>query len=350
MEIVFDEEDLLNYFREAVVISPDHPILLDKFMENAIEIDVDAVSDGEETYVGGIMEHIEEAGIHSGDSACVLPPHTIGPDMIEELKRQTRALARELQVKGLMNIQFAIKDGDIYILEVNPRASRTVPFVSKATGVPLAKLATRVMLGERLADLGLTEAVVPAHISVKEAVMPFTKFPGVDTLLGPEMKSTGEVMGIDTDFGQAFAKAQLGAGQALPVTGTVFISVNDSDKQAVLPVARQFAEIGFALLATRGTADFLTQNGLAVTFIHKVSTGRPHVVDAIINNEIQFIINTGTGNKPRQDGYKIRRAALKLGIPYTTTIAGARAMGRGVAAMARQALSVTPLQHYHHSG
>jgi len=350
MKIVYNRSELEDFAARAILASPDHPVLIDKFLEEAIELDVDAISDGQTTIIGGIMEHIEAAGVHSGDSACVLPPYSISDDILGQVAAATRAMAAELAVVGLMNVQYAVKDEQLYVIEVNPRASRTIPFVSKATGVPLAKLATRVMLGEHLADLGLTEAVVPAHISVKEAVMPFTKFPGVDTLLGPEMKSTGEVMGIDTDFGQAFAKAQLGAGQALPVTGTVFISVNDSDKQAVLPVARQFAEIGFALLATRGTADFLTQNGLAVTFIHKVSTGRPHVVDAIINNEIQFIINTGTGNKPRQDGYKIRRAALKLGIPYTTTIAGARAMGRGVAAMARQALSVTPLQHYHHSG
>ncbi|MFO8048908.1 MAG: carbamoyl-phosphate synthase large subunit [Desulfosudaceae bacterium] len=347
MKIVYNRAELEDFAARAILASPDHPVLIDKFLEEAVELDVDAISDGETTVIGGVMEHIEAAGVHSGDSACVLPPHSISAEILARVTEATRAMAAELSVVGLMNVQYAVKDDQLYVIEVNPRASRTIPFVSKATGVPLARLATRIMLGESLSDLGLVREVVPAHISVKEAVLPFNKFPGVDTLLGPEMKSTGEVMGIDVEFGRAFAKAQLGAGQALPTTGTVFISVHDNDKAAVLPVARQFAEIGFSLVATRGTADFLSENGLTVRFVHKVSTGRPHVVDAIINHEIQLIINTGTGNKPRQDGFKIRRAALKLGVPYATTIAGARAICRGVAAISRDALTVTPIQHYH---
>lgn len=256
----------------------------------------------------------------------------------------------ELNVIGLMNVQYAIKDGRLYILEVNPRASRTVPFVSKATGVPLAKIATRVMLGQTLAELGLTEQVIPVHISVKEAVMPFNRFPDVDTLLGPEMKSTGEVMGIDIDFGHAYAKAQIGAGQHLPETGAVFISVQDSDKAVGLEVARQFEQIGFRVLATRGTFQYFTDNGIACEMINKVSAGRPHVVDAIMNREIQLVINTGTGDKTRKDGYLIRRAALKFNIPYATTIAGARAMCRGITAIKEKALGVKTIQEYHGCG
>ncbi|MFO7838640.1 MAG: carbamoyl-phosphate synthase large subunit [Desulfosalsimonadaceae bacterium] len=347
MKIVYDAETLKNFTRMALVASPDHPVLIDKFLEDAVEVDVDAVSDGETTLIGGIMEHIEAAGVHSGDSACVLPPYTLTEAEIASVRAATKAMAGELQVSGLMNVQYAIKEGDLFVLEVNPRASRTIPFVSKATGLPLAKIATRVMTGERLDEMGLTEERVPRHVSVKEAVMPFDRFPDVDTLLGPEMKSTGEVMGIDTEFGRAYAKAQIGAGQHLPAEGVVFISVQDSDKEAVLPVAAEFRRIGFRILATGGTASFFEKNGVAGKTINKVSAGRPHVVDAILNREIQLVINTGTGDKTRRDGYMIRRAALKLDIPYATTIAGAKAMCRGIVALKQKALTVKPLQGYH---
>lgn len=347
MKIVYRQDELENYFRLAIIASPEHPVLIDKFLEDAIEIDVDAVSDGKTTVIGGIMEHIEAAGVHSGDSACVLPPYSLKASEIDEIIAATKSMAGELHVIGLMNVQYAIKEGRLYVLEVNPRASRTVPFVSKATGVPLAKIATRVMMGQTLAELGVTAQVLPAHVSVKEAVLPFDRFPGVDTLLGPEMKSTGEVMGIDTDFGHAYAKAQIGAGQHLPESGAVFISVQDSDKATVLPVARQFEQIGFRILATRGTFQFFTENGIACAMVNKVSAGRPHVVDAIKNREIQLVINTGTGGKTRNDGYMIRRAALKFNIPYATTIACARAMCQGITAIREKALSVRPIQEYH---
>jgi len=347
MKIVYDRQELESFAELAIQVSPGHPILIDKFLENAVEVDVDAISDGETTIIGGIMEHIEAAGVHSGDSACVLPPYSIKAEMIDEISKATKAMSAELKVVGLMNVQYAIKDDELYVIEVNPRASRTIPFVSKATGVPLAKLATKLMLGYRLADLGLTREIVPAHISVKEAVLPFDRFPGVDTLLGPEMKSTGEVMGIDTDFGLAYAKGQMGAGNTLPLSGTVFISVQDRDKDGVLPVARQFSEIGFSILATRGTAHFLAKNGVGNRMIHKVSRGRPHVVDAIKNSEIQLVVNTGTGSEPTRDGYEIRRAAIKYNIPYTTTISGAMAMCRGIVALNREKLSVKALQDYH---
>jgi carbamoyl-phosphate synthase large subunit len=347
MKIVYDGSTLENFTRLALAASPGHPVLIDKFLEDAVEVDVDAVSDGVETIVGGIMEHIEAAGVHSGDSACVLPPHSLARAEIEAVTAATKAMARELNVVGLMNVQYAIKDGDLFVLEVNPRASRTVPFVSKATGVPLAKIATKVMTGQRLADLGLFREVVPSHVSVKEAVLPFDRFPDVDTLLGPEMKSTGEVMGVDADFGRAYAKSQIAAGQHLPVDGVVFISVQDSDKDAVLDLAAGFLEIGFRILATDGTSRFFSGKGIQNQRINKVSAGRPHVVDAILNREIHLVINTGTGGETRRDGYMIRRAALKLGIPYATTAAGARAMCRGISAMKQKALGVAPIQEYH---
>ncbi len=347
MKIVYDSKTLENFTRLALIASPDHPVLIDKFLEDAVEVDVDAVCDGQTTIVGGIMEHIEAAGVHSGDSACVLPPFSLKPAEIEAVKAATKAMAAELNVIGLMNVQYAIKDGDLFVLEVNPRASRTVPFVSKATGVPLARIATKVMAGWRLADLGLREETVPSHVSVKEAVMPFDRFPDVDTLLGPEMKSTGEVMGVDVDFGRAYAKSQIAAGQHLPVDGVVFISVQDSDKSTVLPVAAEFRKIGFRILATRGTAQYFGQNGIECAMINKVSAGRPHVVDAILNREIHLVINTGKGDETRRDGYLIRRAALKFGIPYATTIAGAKAMCRGIAALKQEALTVLPIQSYH---
>ena len=346
MKIVYTPDDLKNYMAMAIEASGKHPVLIDKFLEDAIEVDVDAISDGTRTIIGGIMEHIEAAGVHSGDSACVLPPYSISEGLLDRIKAATRAMATELKVVGLMNVQYAIKANQLYILEVNPRASRTIPFVSKATGIPLAKLATKVMLGRSLSDLGFTTEIVPAHICVKEAVLPFDRFPDVDTLLGPEMKSTGEVMGLDTDFGAAYAKAQLGAGQRLPTKGTVFISVQDRDKQALLPVAERFRKIGIHIMATSGTAAFLNARGIEATVVRKVSDGRPHVVDAVKNGKIQMIINTGVGDRIKQDGYKIRRAALKFGIPYATTIAGALAMGHGVVALMGTPLSVKALQDY----
>ncbi len=347
MEIVYDEKDLRSYFREAIVISPDHPILLDKFLENAIEVDVDAVSDGKDTYIGGIMEHIEEAGVHSGDSACVIPPHTLSPEIVEEIKRQTIALARELQVKGLMNIQFAIKDGEIFILEVNPRASRTVPFVSKATGVPLAKIATYVMLGHSLRDMDPWGKRKKGHVSVKEAVLPFNRFPGVDVLLGPEMRSTGEVMGIDSSFGLSFFKAQAGAGQMLPRKGRVFISVNDRDKPKIIEVARGFVEMGFELVATRGTCSYLKGHGIKATVVKKVYEGRPNVIDLIKNREVDLVINTSSGKLTAKDSSSLRRTTLLYNLPYTTTVAAARAMVHALKEINKRGYTVKSLQEYY---
>ena len=346
MAIVYVKKDLETFVKLAISASNEHPVLIDKFLENAIEVDVDAIADGTETVIAGIMEHIEEVGVHSGDSACVLPPHTIKQDMIDKITKATKAMAKELNVVGLMNVQYAIKDDLLYVLEVNPRASRTIPFVSKATGVPFAKMAAKVMLGHTLKSLGLIKEIVPSHISVKEAVLPFNRFPGVDTLLGPEMKSTGEVMGIDTEFGGAYAKAQAGAGNILPTSGTVFISVQDRDKKGILPVAKKFNEFGFAIMATRGTSSFLNDNGLPTKKIHKVSIGRPNVVDAVKNSEIQLIINTGAGNETKRDGYQIRRAAIKFNIPYATTVAGAMAVCHGIEAMLNKTLTVKTIQEY----
>ncbi len=347
MRIVYDRRGLEGFARLALAESFGHPILIDQFLEEAVEVDVDALSDGKETLIGGIMEHIEEAGVHSGDSACVLPPYSIDPALQEEIVQATKALAAELDVVGLMNVQYAIKENRLFVLEVNPRASRTIPFVSKATGVPLAKLATKVMLGKSLSELGVTEEILPSHVSVKEAVLPFDRFPDVDTLLGPEMKSTGEVMGINKDFGSAYAKAQLGAGQRLPLSGAVFISVKDRDKPSVLPLARRFSDMGFEIVATRGTLRFLEARGIRARRIAKVSMGRPHVVDAIKNGEIQLIVNTGIGGETKRDGYVIRRNALKYNIPYTTTIAGAAAISKGIETLIQKEVSVKALQDYH---
>ncbi len=346
MKIVYDRRDLENFTKLAILESFGHPVLIDKFLEDAVEVDVDAISDGKTTIIGGIMEHIEEAGIHSGDSACVLPPYSISPAVLEEIIKATKAMALELNVVGLMNVQYAIKDGRLFVLEVNPRASRTIPFVSKATGVPLAKIATKVMLGKSLEELGLRNEMIPTHVSVKEAVMPFDRFPDVDALLGPEMKSTGEVMGIDSDFGSAYAKAQFGAGNHLPIQGTVFISVKDRDKESALAVAAQFYKMGFMIMATRGTSSFFKQRGISNKMVNKVSVGRPHVVDAIMNREIQLVINTGLGGETKRDGYEIRRAAIKFNIPYTTTISGAMAICKAIAALKKKKLSVKPLQEY----
>ncbi|MBT8763479.1 carbamoyl-phosphate synthase large subunit [Desulfohalobiaceae bacterium Ax17] len=347
MEIVYDDGDLKSYFQEAAYVSPEHPILIDKFLENAIEIDVDALSDGTETYVAGIMEHIEEAGVHSGDSACVLPAHSISSELIKEIERQTKALAKELKVVGLMNIQFAIKDNQIYILEVNPRASRTVPFVSKATGVPLAKLATKIMMGKKLKELDPWSMRKEGYYSVKEAVMPFNRFPGVDVLLGPEMRSTGEVMGIDENVGLAYMKSQLGAGHFLPSKGTVFISVNDRDKNESVFAAKIFNEIGFKIMATRGTAKFLEEHDIPVQVVNKVYEGRPNVIDHIKNGEIDLVINTSSGKKTVQDSSSLRQATLLYQIPYTTTIAGAKAIAMAIKEKSTCGLEVQSIQEYY---
>ena len=314
MEVVHHEADLERYMRDAVVVSGDNPVLIDSFLNNAIEVDVDALCDGEDVYIGGIMEHIEEAGIHSGDSACSLPPQTLSDALIDEIRRQTEALARALGVVGLMNVQFAIKDEDIYLLEVNPRGSRTVPFVAKATGVPLAKIAARVMAGEKLAGFDLDD-ISPDHVAVKEAVFPFARFPGSDVVLGPEMKSTGEVMGIDRDFGLAFAKSQLGAGVELPLSGRVFVSVRDEDKPAFIDICRDLHEMGFEILATGGTMTVLTGAGVPATRINKVMEGRPHAVDAMLSGDIQLVINTAMGAASMRDSFSLRHTALKNKIP-----------------------------------
>jgi carbamoyl-phosphate synthase large subunit len=330
MEIIHAQVDLERYMRDAEEMSRTYPermpILLDRFLNDAIEVDVDAVSDGEQVIIGGIMEHIEQAGVHSGDSACSLPPFSLSVAMQDELRRQTVAMAKSLQVVGLMNVQFAIQGDTVYVLEVNPRASRTVPFVSKATGVPLAKIAARCMAGQSLAQQGFTKEVVPAFYSVKEAVFPFIKFPGVDVILGPEMKSTGEVMGVGDTFAEAFVKSQLAASVKLPTSGKVFISVRDEDKVGAVEVARDLVALGFTVLATRGTAAAIREAGVAVTFVNKVGEGRPHIVDTIKNGDVSLIINT-VDSKPSvmRDSYSIRHAALQGRITYYTTLAGARA-------------------------
>ncbi len=347
MEIVYDEETLERYISEAIEVSPEKPILIDKFLEDAVEIEVDALCDGEEVLIGGIMEHIEEAGVHSGDSACVLPPQSVPKEIIEKIIDYTRRLALELKVVGLINIQYAVKDNIVYILEANPRASRTVPFVSKVTGIPLAKVAAKLMLGKKLRELNLKERIFPKHIAVKEVVFPFIKLPGVDPVLGPEMKSTGEVMGIDYDFGIAYYKAQLGAGMKLPMKGTVFISVRDKDKPKILRVARKLKELGFNIVATEGTAKFLKENGIEAKTVLKVSQGRPNIVDAIINREIDLIINTPSGKRGRSDGYAIRRAAVDHNIPYITTVSGANAAVLGIEAIRNAKMTIKSIQEYH---
>ncbi|HDR0634347.1 carbamoyl-phosphate synthase large subunit [Pasteurella multocida] len=331
MQIVYNVDELQRYMREAVSVSNDSPILLDHFLNNAIEVDVDCICDGAEVVIGGIMQHIEQAGIHSGDSACSLPPYSLSQEVQDEIRRQTAEMAFALGVKGLMNVQFAVQDGVIYVLEVNPRASRTVPFVSKATGRPLAKIAARVMAGESLKAQGIQGEVIPPFYSVKEAVFPFIKFPGVDTVLGPEMRSTGEVMGVGTTFAEAFLKAQLGANERIPKTGKVFLSVNDADKPRLLPIARQLQESGYGLCATLGTAKFLREHGVAVQIINKVREGRPNIVDAIKNGEIAMVINTVSGlAETVTDGHAIRRSALQQKVFLQTTLAGAEALAGSV--------------------
>ncbi len=348
MEIVHDLEGLRRYMTSAVKVSGRNPVLIDRYLRDAIEVDVDALADADHVYIAGIMEHIEEAGIHSGDSACSLPPYSLPQDTIAGIRAQTEQLAKALGVVGLMNVQYAVKNGDIYVLEVNPRASRTVPFVAKATGIPIAKIAARVMAGETLADFGIDQPGPPQlpQIAVKEAVFPFARFPGVDVMLGPEMKSTGEVMGLDADFGRAFAKAQLGAGVELPVAGTVFISVRDRDKAAMLLPAQHLQAMGFRLVATRGTAAYLAAQGLEVASINKVLEGSPHVVDAMIDGQVQLVFNTTEGAKSIEDSFSLRRTALTCGIPYYTTVAGARAAVRAIEALKHGSLEVASLQSY----
>ena len=348
MEIVYSDADLERYIKTAVQIEPDHPILVDKFLENAIEVDVDALRDQTGAMIiGGILEHIEQAGIHSGDSACVLPTYSLPEKVLAQIRTWTKALADRLEVVGLMNVQFAIQGEQVYILEANPRASRTVPFIAKATGIPLAKLAARVMAGERLAELGITQEVIPSYYSVKEVVLPFEKFPGTDTILGPEMRSTGEVMGIATDFGQAFAKAQIAAGQNLPLAGRVFASFNDRDKEMAVPVIREFMELGFDIVATQGTRKVLMEHGLHVDKVFKLHEGRPHVIDWIKNDQIQLILNTPSGEDAYADGQLIRRTALAYKIPLVTTLAGARATVAAIRALRSGLSAPKTIQDYY---
>ncbi|HEX9885856.1 MAG TPA: carbamoyl-phosphate synthase large subunit [Longimicrobiales bacterium] len=344
MEIVYDEDSLKGYFERAVRASPDHPVLIDRFLEDAFEADVDALSDGEDVVIGGVMQHIEDAGVHSGDSACVLPPYLLSGEAIAEMEDLTRRFALELGVRGLMNVQYAVRDGLVYVIEVNPRASRTVPFVSKATGVPLARLAARVMVGDRIRDMGLPEGLPVAGVAVKEAVFPFSRFE-VDTLLGPEMRSTGEVMGFDDSFGMAFAKAQVSAGNELPeAPGTLVVTVNDRDKPTVTPILRRFHDMGFEILATRGTHQYLSRLGIPSTRVYKVGEGRPHIVDHIVSGDIHLLINTPLGKKSQYDDYAMRRAAITYGIPYLTTMSATSAACDALIALRSRVHEVRSLQ------
>jgi carbamoyl-phosphate synthase large subunit len=346
MEIVYDRAGLHRYMREAVRVSGDNPVLIDRYLNDAIEVDVDCIADGDTVYVAGVMEHIEEAGIHSGDSACALPPYTLSPAMVTELKIETEAMAKALGVVGLMNVQYAIKDDAIYVLEVNPRASRTVPFVAKATGVAVAKIGALVMAGRKLASFDLDDDAVAAHVAVKEAVFPFARFPNVDTILGPEMRSTGEVMGLDSSFERAFAKSQLGAGIKLPAAGCVFLSIRDADKKGLAVLARRLHDMGFSIMATRGTAARIREAGLPVQVVNKVLEGRPHCVDAIRSGEVQLVVNTASGPQSIADSFAIRRSALTHGVPHYTTMAGAKATTHAIAALKAGTLEVAPLQSY----
>ena len=348
MEIVHEQRDLERYMREAVKVSNDSPVLLDRFLNDAIEVDVDCLSDGKRVFIGGVMEHIEQAGVHSGDSACSLPPYSLSADMIDELKRQTALMSRALNVVGLMNVQFAIQNGTVFVLEVNPRASRTVPYVSKATGIPLAKVAARAMLGQSLDQQGIQSEITPPYYSVKEAVFPFVKFPGVDTILGPEMKSTGEVMGVGDTFAEAFVKSQIGAGIKLPTSGTVFISVKNSDKPAMVQIAKMLTELGFKLLGTRGTAAALTAAGIPAATVNKVTEGRPHIVDMIKNGDVQLVINTVDEKRSAiADSRSIRTTALASRVTTYTTIAGAEAAVKGIRHLADASLTVIDVQSMH---
>ncbi len=350
MELVYNEGDLRRYMGSAIEVTPDRPVLIDRFLEDAVEVDVDCISDGETTVIGAIMEHIEEAGIHSGDSACVIPTFSLSQKVLDEISLATKAMARELNVRGLMNVQFAVKGDDVYVLEVNPRASRTVPFVSKAIGVPLAKLAAKVMAGGSLRELGFTREIVPKHFSVKEAVFPFLRYEGLDISLGPEMKSTGEVMGMDVDLGLAYAKSQMAAPPPLPKKGKVFVSVKDTDKEAVIPVAREFVKLGFEIISTSGTAKALSKGKIKVTKVFKIHEGRPNVLDRIKNGDINFIINTPSGKIPREHEVVIRNAALAAKIPIMTTVRAALASANGIRSLQKRKVQVRSLQEYHCSG
>jgi len=348
MEIVYDDFQMKKYMKEAVDVSEDHPVLVDKFLQDAVEVDVDAVSDGKDVFIGGIMEHIEHAGIHSGDSACVLPPQTLGKEVIRKIKEYTISLARELNVVGLLNIQYAVKDEVVYVLEANPRASRTIPYVSKAIGVPMAKIATKVMIGKTLKELGYIGERKIRHVAVKEAVFPFVKLPGVDPVLGPEMKSTGEVMGIDFDFGKAYFKSQLAAGNALPREGKVFISIRRGDGEKIIPIARKFHELGFKILATDGTLQILEKNGIPGNLVKKIREGSPNILDIMMAREVDLIINTPTGGKiPFTDGYYIRRYAVDLNIPYITTLTGAKAAVMALESIKKGEMSIRSIDEYH---
>ncbi len=345
MELVHDETELESYIKEAVRVSRKHPVLIDSFLQNAVEIDVDAVCDGTDVLIGGIMEHIEEAGVHSGDSACVIPPQSLSASVIQQVRDYTRRLALGLGVVGLINIQYAVKSDVVYVLEANPRASRTVPFVSKATGIPLAKVAAKVMIGRKLADLGVTEREI-SHVAVKEVLLPFNKLPGVDTVLGPEMKSTGEVMGIDYDFGRSYYKACTAADNTLPVRGNVFISVTDEQKEEIMPIARKLGEMGLSLYGTSGTVEFLAQNGIAANLVRKVQEGSPNVIDMMRHGGISLIINTPADKASRQDHLQIMRMAIDYGIPYITTLQAARAAAMAIDAIQREEITIEPLGHY----
>ena len=349
MEIVYDDTELKMYMKEAVKISPEHPILVDKFLEDAIEIDVDALSDGKDVFIGGIMEHIEEAGVHSGDSACVMPPQSISKDVLKTIKEYTTKLALELDVVGLMNIQYAVKtdsESKVYIIEANPRASRTVPFVSKAVGVPLAKIAAMLMVGHKLKDLGLHDEIKIKHVAVKESIIPFVKLPAADSILGPEMKSTGESMGIDENFGVSYYKALLSAGMELPKEGRLFISVRNSDKSNISDIVEKAESLGFELIATTGTAKAV-EDYVNINTIRKVSQGSPNIRDAVVNGEIDLIINTPSGKQSADDGFYIRRMAVELGIPYVTTLAGARAVLNAIEHVKEGDIGVKSLNEYH---
>jgi carbamoyl-phosphate synthase large subunit len=346
MQIVYDPASLENYFATAVRASEERPVLIDSFLEDAYEADVDALSDGEQVVIGGVMQHIEEAGIHSGDSACVLPPYMITERDLQVMREQTVAMAKAFKVVGLINVQFAVKNGIVYVLEVNPRASRTIPFISKAIGVPLASHAARVMCGETLAQIGFTEEVIPPFVSVKEAVFPFNKFAGTDPILGPEMRSTGEVMGISDSFGSAFAKAQLAASNGLPLTGAILITVNDNDKTAVTPIAARFHEMGFVLHATAGTARHLRARGIPVLPVLKVHEGRPNCMDMIVNGEVQLLVNTPFGKHEQRDDYTLRQAAIRHRVPYTTTLSAAGAACDAILSLRSRTPAVRSLQEW----
>lgn len=349
MAVVWNPADLRGLLQEAFEASGNHPVLIDEFLEDAIEVDVDAVSDGHDVIIGGVMEHIEQAGIHSGDSAMVLPAYSLSTETVTAIKEKTRRIARELGVKGLINIQYAVRENEIYILEVNPRASRTVPFVSKATGLPFAKIATRVMAGISLKEQGITSDPMPTYFSVKESVLPFVRFTGVDTLLGPEMKSTGEVMGIDHNIGLAFAKSQIAAGQMVPETGKVFLSVRDSDKPSIIALGKKFEEMGFEILSTPGTARVLMDQGISVACLPKLAEGRPNILDYIKNRNVNLLINTPSGPIPRRDEVSIRSIAVSYGIPLVTTIAGATAMVNAITSLREGCCNIRSLQEFYAS-